>query len=545
MNKTISINLCGMLFNLEEHAYERLSQYIQRLRQLYAREEGGMEIVLDIEQRIAELFQEKLKTRQVILDSDVQEVIAILGEPEMPESDAQPENAQSANSNSGAPGDDAWRGPKRLFRAPDEGMLGGVCAGISYYFNIDPVWMRIAFAAAFIFAGSGLLIYIILWIVLPKAASTADRLQMKGEAVNLSNIEKSIREEMSRIQNKGQQFASQAQNRARQGQQSAAGFFDEFFQSLGLFLRNLVMIAGKSLGVVLLLIGVSLLVAWFTIIISGGGEINHNGHEVIGFNFPMFSSVFFASELQNQVFLAGLAMVTFAPIMGLLLGGTRLVTPRGFLSNWPATINGSIFTIGFIGLIASVVWMLTDFRTSARILEPVAIKGATASDTLEIKVLPESDFQLRNQADFGTWKFFLYENEPPVMTARMQLNVYPSETGVFKATLSKVSRGDEKKSALKTAGKVATYIKQDGNTLWMNPYFKLPQKSLWRNQQVALNLYFPEGAMFRFHPGMHELVERLPENMHLEGEDLENQVFRMEADGLQCITCNASENAEN
>jgi phage shock protein PspC (stress-responsive transcriptional regulator) len=183
MNKTISINLSGMLFYLEENAYNRLFQYLNEIRQCFVGTDGGDEIIQDVEARIAELFAKYIVTKQVILEKEVDEVIGIMGEPEVyndDETTTQQPIEEKENKDRDA--------IKRLYRDSDDAVLGGVCSGIAYYFGIDPVWLRLAFVIALFLAGSGPLLYIILWIVIPKANTTAEKLQMRGEKVNIENI---------------------------------------------------------------------------------------------------------------------------------------------------------------------------------------------------------------------------------------------------------------------------------------------------------------------------------------------------------------------
>jgi phage shock protein PspC (stress-responsive transcriptional regulator) len=157
----------------------------------------------DIENRIVELLQLKLSDKkQVITTEDIQDVINVLGWP----SDFDQELEEESRAYSSA----RQKGPKRLFRDPDNRMVGGVCSGLGAYFGIDPVWFRLLFVFAVIFAGSGILVYIILWIVLPPATTITDRMEMRGDPINIENIEKTVRNEMKDVKVKFDEFAEQA-----------------------------------------------------------------------------------------------------------------------------------------------------------------------------------------------------------------------------------------------------------------------------------------------------------------------------------------------
>ncbi len=205
MKKTLNINIRGIVFNIDEDAYQKLNNYLAEINRYYKNKPGYEDIVNDIENRIVELFQEKVDNKkQVITITDVEDIIGILGHPTDFERELQDDAPPMGNQRSYS------GGGKRLFRDPDNRVIGGVCSGLGHYFRTDPVWFRLAFVLAVIFAGTGILLYLILWIVLPPARTTTDRLNMQGEPINISNIEKSVKEEMHEVKDKLDDFAQQA-----------------------------------------------------------------------------------------------------------------------------------------------------------------------------------------------------------------------------------------------------------------------------------------------------------------------------------------------
>ena len=193
MKKTLTVNINGIVFHIDEDAYDKLSRYLNRIRRHFSTDEGCDEIIAGIESRIAEMFQERISSnKQVVTFEDVKEVIRQLGEPEQISGEEEPREQ---------PPDYEYikeKAPKRLFRDPDDKYIGGVCSGLGAYFQVDPIWMRLLFLVA-IFAGFGIILYLILWIIVPKARSATDKLEMRGERVNLSSIEKSIKEDLQDI----------------------------------------------------------------------------------------------------------------------------------------------------------------------------------------------------------------------------------------------------------------------------------------------------------------------------------------------------------
>lgn len=189
MKKTYTINISGSVFHIEEDAYEQLNNYIARLKHHFGNDSEGNEIVADIESRIAEIFNAKKSAEnEVITMAWVDEVIETMGNPEVIQDEV--------NETAGA----AKKNKKRLYRDPDRKVIAGVCGGLAAYFNMDPVVVRLIMVLLFILNGLGLIIYVILWIAVPVAQTTAQRLEMYGEEVNIENIEKWIKKEYQEIE---------------------------------------------------------------------------------------------------------------------------------------------------------------------------------------------------------------------------------------------------------------------------------------------------------------------------------------------------------
>lgn len=246
MNKTFTINLNGRVYHINDDAYEALNGYLDNLKRHFAREEGAQEILEDIEARIGELFTERMRYgMQVVRLSDVEDVIAIMGHPEeieeptesttTPEeenTEAKPESAAEAVSDSEEPS----RKAKRLFRDPDDKVIAGVCSGLGAYFNAEPWIFRALFILTFLFGfGAPILIYVVLWIVIPEADTVARKLQMRGEAPNVENIRNAI--------NEGEIGTTTAPKRSH-----------VLSEILGFIVKFFAVIAGSCLGLVALMV---------------------------------------------------------------------------------------------------------------------------------------------------------------------------------------------------------------------------------------------------------------------------------------------------
>ena len=202
MNKTVTANISGIVFHIESEAYEKLHKYLNTIRNYFHDSDGKDEIMADIESRIAELFRESLTNgKEVVTMAEVNRVVEIMGEPEqyMDESSSENFNYQESYSE----GSTQTFRSKKLYRDPDDKILGGVCSGLGHYFGVDRIWIRALFVIAVIAGfGFGIIIYLILWGIIPKAMSTSEKLEMKGEPINVENIGNSIKDEFTSFKKK-------------------------------------------------------------------------------------------------------------------------------------------------------------------------------------------------------------------------------------------------------------------------------------------------------------------------------------------------------
>jgi len=342
MKKTININLAGFVFYIDEDAYETLQKYLNNIRTYLGNTEGREEIIDDIESRIAELFSEKQK--QVITLEEVNEIIEVMGQPEdyMTEEEFEETTFQQPN--------------KRLFRDPDNTVLGGVCSGVGHYLKIDAVWIRLIFLAM-LWSGLSILFYFVLWAIIPKAETTAQKLEMKGKAATLSNIEdyvrkgyENVKDDFKNVDIKG------AGEKAKRG---ASGFFaflgeliSKLFSALGKILSFIASILGKLLGVIILVITVALIIV-LTISFIIGSFIDINiGNDILvlpGFEFigpdwgGPFHPIWYRISMMLAFGIPAFSLLLFAlqllfKNMGRLSGGVKI----GLLAVWMISLVGFI-----------------------------------------------------------------------------------------------------------------------------------------------------------------------------------------------------------
>jgi phage shock protein PspC (stress-responsive transcriptional regulator) len=262
MRKTVTITIGGSIFHIEEQAYDALDVYLRSIRDHFATYEDHEEIVSDIESRMAEEFSETLKEkkRAAITDSDVAELKKRMGTVE----DFAAFEGESRGQEREEP-----RSSKRLYRDTENVYIAGVASGIANYFQIDPVVVRLLFVASLFFGGAGVLVYIVLWIVMPEAKTPSERAEMRGKALTLKRIEETIREAVP-----------EATKNIKPGTLSRVVRFPfavirNVMRFIARMLKVILPVLGRILGFLILLgtvAGLLFLTFWFVMLMTGGWE---------------------------------------------------------------------------------------------------------------------------------------------------------------------------------------------------------------------------------------------------------------------------------
>lgn len=188
MKQVLNVGIGGRSFVIDEDAFDRLSAYLDAFRSRTGMGYQTKEVMDDLEMRIAEIFSESLSSRQEVVDiSLVERVIAQLG---MPDGSTAPGSTGPAGSSTG----EYWhsgresRPVRKLYRDKDHNVLGGVASGLACYFDVDVLVIRILFVCLFLFGSFGGWVYIILWIAVPAARTSAEKCRMHGLPVTAENM---------------------------------------------------------------------------------------------------------------------------------------------------------------------------------------------------------------------------------------------------------------------------------------------------------------------------------------------------------------------
>ncbi|MGE0638285.1 MAG: PspC domain-containing protein [Bacteroidia bacterium] len=542
MNKTVTTNIGGFIFHIDDIAYEKLSQYLNTIKGYFKQSEGRDEIIGDIEARIAEMFREKTgNTKQVVTMKDVDEVIAVMGQPEAFAGEGDASGSYTESAASAAETESARKRRRRIFRDPDEKVLGGVCSGISAYFDIDPIILRGIFAISFFVFGSGFLLYLILWIIIPKARTTAEKLEMRGESVNVHNIEKTIREEMDELKQRLNNLSGEAKESVGKNGKIRNGIH-EVFDFIATIFRMLFKAFTKVIGVVFLIIGIALLIAVIASLtgLPGFVSINNQGDEIrLTLNEIMYT--FLGSQQLVTWATISAALIICIPLLGMIFAGVKLIfgiKTRNRVFGWIATL---LWTAGLVTGIIVAVSVAKDFK-----ITNTQRSNFTVSKPAENKIL---NLELNNNfkdledqsAELGEWRVYVDENEKQLFRLP-QLDIEKSSSDSIELEIVRYSRGLTRKEAVSNAEKVNYKFSQNDSTLLFDKYMSIEKNDKWRMQDVKMILRIPVGQTIYLNENMKHIIYDIGNVTNTWDSDMVNRRWKMTQNGLACVDCDNLKN---
>ena len=480
MKKIININLSGRLIPIEDSAYEILSQYLGSLKKYFSKEEGGDEIISDIESRIAEVFQDKLKKgAHCITDEDVIALKASMGTPEQFD-DAAGESTQQQQAEDPSDAGYIPRPRKRLYRDPENKVLSGVCSGLGAYFNIDPVIFRIIFALLAIGGfGTGILVYFILWIATPSADTAAEKLEMRGERVDLNSIRTTIQEELnhmkSQVKNVGDDIRNFSQGRGRQ----VGNDIESFFVSLASGLGKVLVFVTKGFfyffAVVLL---ICLIVAGIAIAVSSAAL------------FPI-EDLLISTPGQGMLVWASIGLLIGIPIVALVIFIIRKLTGVKETNRYAGYALTFLWLLGLV--LAGIVTtsLVKDFRRPITETEVFAIQQPSKGKLI---VKRERGIMSENEGeDLSFFDDHLLIADDTVIINYIRVRVEKSQDDSFSVDVSRFSRGRTVQQARQLAHDIQLRLNQQDSVLYLPEGFSLPPHSKYRGQRVTITIKVPVG----------------------------------------------------
>ena len=513
MKKTFTINISGTVFHIEDDAYEKLQNYLLKLKQHFGTGEEGSEIISDIEARISELFTEKSDGGKTVVTLPwVDEVIKIMGSPEdIMEADEEAEAVTTKRK-------------RRLYRDPDNRVIGGVCGGLGAYFNMDPVILRIIFVVLFLINGIGLLAYLILWIAVPKAQNTAQRLEMRGQEVTVSNIEKSLKEEVKDVKESYKKFKES--DTYAKGRENASQFGDFMYNFFKVVLKVIVII----IGVILIISGFFGLLGFISSLVIG--------HSFVAswpliwtpeFHMPGFLNQF-VSPGAVSLGIISIGFLVGIPLLAMLFIGTKLVFR--YKSNNTA-IGLSMVGVWFLALIAMAVISVSQVgnfksQTSLSSSEPVNCE----CQTLYLDLAEDNlDYYGREDWDIDKFNVVVIDGKERLI-GEPRLDVEKSSTNNFIVTVKKRSRGKNNSDARDNVQEVIYNYTLKDSTLFFDPYFLVSEKGKWRDQQVNIVVKVPEGKSIFLNDNMDEIIYDIDNVSNTWDGDMVGKFWEMKPEGL-------------
>lgn len=505
MKETIKINLSGRLFDLDNDAYIKLKAYLDSLEKYFqGNSDETEEIIEGIESRIAELLAELLDERkEVITLADIESIINTMGTAQ--EMDAEYEQEETESKQSAA---NSSKAKKRFYRDPENSILGGVCGGLAAYFNIDPLWVRIAFVVATILYG-GIIIYLILWIVIPKATTTSQKLEMRGEAVNINNIEKSVKEEFGKVKENIKNIPNSKPYKQTED------FFRSFFQGFGnvllVILKILVIIVAIHIGIGLLTLIIGL-ISGFAFHFPFGNII----HDIVRLPFTFFGASWSLATLL-------ILLVTIIPLIGLFMRLFRYVfNIKGHNRFW-SSFGGTIWALSLTGLIIMYVSGNEDFSVQKKHTSRVELNvPQEKSIVIGIQESIYNDNELEHYQLLD--HHYVYDNDEHRLMKLPILEIRESsDDKTYLEIIKAMHVFDPDYAEKKTDRRISYAWNMNDSTLLLNQYAMIQQNNGWRIPNVKIKLFIPEGKTVYLSP---ELEDYLSEKskLHIDFEDDSNDM---------------------
>lgn len=516
MNKTVNINLANVLFHIDEDAYTKMRRYLESVKRSFANTPGSDEILADIEARIAELFHEKLADeRQVITQKEVDEVISIMGQPEdyMVDEDIFEDEPRPRTER---------RKAKKLYRDIETKYIGGVCSGLEHYLGFDALWIRIIFILLAVFTGFGFIAYILLWILVPEAATTSQKLDMKGEAINIDNIQRKVKEGFDDV-------ADKVKN-ADYSKVKSTG--KSFFDTIGDIIMFFFKVFGKFIGILLIIIGAATIIGMFVGLLTVG--------TLDWFHLPGLDGAI-SSITGAPIWLISL-LVFFAigiPFFFLLYLGLKIL-----VSNLKSIGNIAKFSLLGLWLISLITLIILGVREAASHAFTGTVSSETPlylenqSDTLNFELASskfyDSDEHLRMND-----MILVHDDEgrPTLQSEDVRFNIRKSNDSLVLVSVRKEANGPSFQEARETAERINYEYTQQGNTVVFNNYLTTMDRSKFNDQEVRVNLYLPEGQYIAYNPSnRRNWTIRAKTDKAI--SSLEDYVWKMRGDGvLECQNC--------
>lgn len=519
MNQTVTINISGIVYHIEIDAYETLKNYLQKIKSYFSDSEEREEIMQDIEARIAELFNEILTSKnQVLTEKNIADLIVIMGKPAqyISEEDNDHPNFESAKKRVGE---------KKLFRNPDERIFGGVSSGLAANIGIDTVWVRLSFVAAF-FMGFGVLIYIILWIVIPEAKTVSDKLKMKGEPINFKNIGKKIEDEATFVNEKIKNINP-----------------TNFIANIGLFIERIAKailsiltsvfnVIGKFVGIIMLFFGSITLLLLIIFVLGSSSIISISSNGFLSVETIDLVHLIYNSENDIYFGLVGLLLTIGIPLVAIILFAIKI------LFNVKMHFSIALSLLGFF--IFGVVlcgWMALntakEFSSKQYVLHKENI--STTASTLLIKT---SAKELPGVSVLEDKYPIINTSNDSLFIRLINFNIKKSPTDSMLIETKYSAHGRNFKNAKRNSKMINYNYKITDSIIVFDNYLSTFTANKLRGQKVSITLYLPLNKIVYLDNSIKKMLFDVDNLTNTTDKKMVAKKWIMLPHGLTCMDCN-------
>ena len=473
MEKTIKINLAGIIFQISENGYGLLKDYLQSITNRLKNYPDGNEMIDDIEARIAEIFQSGPTWKTgVISKEEVEEMISTMGSADDIadglESDESYEKFRST-------------GERRLYRDTNHSILGGVCSGLGNYLRIETIWIRIAFVLLTLFYLSGLLIYGILWIALPRTTQLQDSERIRSS-------KRTGRSEPGEVKNTG-------------------NVLNDLFMLLGKVIIVFFRVILAIIGITFILTGFGLLVSYIAIAFFNVPVIGGAFYNVEFFNLTNLLS-FVVSPGMAPLIMILMSMAVILPLAGIIYWGIRMVFQ--FRAK-DLILNIVMFSIWIVASTILAVLLFSEgvsFANRGQSYEQIAIPS---TDTLIIsvnKTLSEGDYDRSVSVPSGPTLYL--NNTDKTIYGIPEVSFRTLDENAPYVQIVKSSQGKSRLEATKKADNLKYDYDMQGNKLSLDQYFTIPSGNRWSGATLNVKIYIPEGKIIYIDENIESILDGHP-----------------------------------
>ena len=499
MIKTISVNLGGIVFQVNEDAYSILTAYLNSLKAHYKNREEGDEIVADIEARFAEIFLERFdkESRNVVTVQDAEHVIQVMGNPQ--DFDDEPED-QFRNTSSSQE-----HISRRLYRNGDEAVLGGVCSGLTAYLGIkDPLWMRLVFILIVILGGSGILLYLILWAIVPEAKTTSQKLHMHGKPINVNNVEESIKSELNRAEENIKKFVGERHERP-----GLSRLVNGIGRLFGVLIKVAWFCTKIFVGFILGVIAFSLFMAFIAIV----------GSLIVG--TPILNKYIFDSSIYTLLGGLGSALAVGVPLLFLMYIPIRLFT-KFKLNSKAVVVAASLWIAGIVSSSIAAGSVAQHFDTQEVIYSQEELNFT--SDTIVLALNKKSK-------DSNFKRPWLHSDIFP--DELLEIDIETTNGNQVRIHKEIQAHGKNHAEAIKNAESITYNYKVENGLIEFDKHYNFDKGQKWRNQRLKLVLKIPEGKVLKFNPDVVSILGDVEQSRDIHYALLSHDFWEMTSTGLK------------